>query len=79
MYGATLPAKSTNFNVAFEVAKLYNFNDDLALDYDGYITVNADWFETQNEKTEKKRGKHKRLATHKCTMEEYKTKFYEAD
>ena len=71
MIGETFLQLDTNFNVAFEITKLYNFGSDIKIDYSGYIELEVYLFSNNN-------GQRTRelMAVHRCTIEEYKTKFY---
>lgn len=63
--------QETNFNIAFELAKLNNFSDNITRDYSNYLELTASVF-----KVEGRKPVREILGTHRCSLEEFKTKFY---
>ena len=73
MIDQTLLQKDTNFNVAFQVTKMYDFEEDISYDYFGYLEFQVLMLQSGEE------GGKVDLGVHKCTVKEYETKFYKAE
>ena len=71
MIGETFKQEDTEFNVAFEVTTLYNYSPNIKIDHFGFIELNASIF-TKNKGSP---SVLQQLATHRCTVEDFKTKF----
>ena len=63
----------TNFNIAFEVVDIYDFDSDIRLDYFGYLEVQATFFKTDENN---RPLSNTALGVHRCTIEDYETKFH---
>ena len=74
MLDQTLLQKDTNFNVAFEIIRMYDFDEDISYDYFGYLELQVIMF--YNDENGRRPVA---LGVHKCTIEEYETKFYKAE